>query len=104
MKIKFGDVTLVEHSAVLPNNLASNKFSGYIDILILTVGVNGTCKIVGQSNVVQNNNAILVRDLDNIASIPINTTIDNLVDFRYKWDTASTSNIIVSHEAILRKL
>ena len=101
IRIKLGNSTLVTSTAQLPNNLAANLFEGSVDILILSLGTNGTAKILGRSIVQQNNLAGLIRDLNNVALTQINTEIDNAVDFTYQWATASASNINVSHRALI---
>ena len=103
IRLKLGGQVLKENTAILPNNLIANMFEGDIKIVILSVGVGGTCRISGSSEVTQNNLTGLKRDLGNSVIIGINTTIDNEFDFTYKWAAAAVGNIHTSYAANLIK-
>lgn len=104
VRLKLGVVTIETNTATLPNGLSATKFGGYVDIMVTAIGTSGKVKVIGDSKVVQNNSAVLSRDLDNTTETTVNTTIDNVIDFTYQYLSANASNICVSHQMLLRKL
>lgn len=96
VKIKFGDVTLVSNTSNLPNGLVNNSFNGTVRIIITEIGTTSKCRIVGQSTVIQGGLAALVRNYNVLNDITIDTTIDNDIDWTYKFNASNVNNTITS--------
>lgn len=101
VRIKLGNISLVTNLATLPNGLSSSLFLGTVDMIVLANGINGIVRVVGKSDVVNNQLSTLVRNLSSIGDIAINLSVGLDVDFTYQFTQANTSNVCISKKVLI---
>ena len=95
IKLKLGNITIISNLAILPNSLNGSLFLGSMDIIVLASGINGIIRVVGKSDVVNNQLSALVRNLSSIGDIAMDLSIGLDVDLTYQFTEANTSNVCI---------
>ena len=95
IKLKLGNITIISNLAILPNSLDGSLFLCSMDIIVLASGINGIIRVVGKSDVVNNQLSTLVRNLSSIGDIAMDLSIGLDVDLTYQFTEANTSNVCI---------
>jgi hypothetical protein len=106
IKIKTGDVILLDSGLQPITNITNNVFTLNIDFTIRTLGVAGVASIVSLGSFhysKTSNNAVEGFGFNTVNNTTFNTTIPNTLDVTVQWGSNSAGNSIYSDIFILNK-
>ncbi len=96
LRVKIGSTVLIASTELLPNNLVDKGFIMQAEIRIVAGGVNGLVELTGVT-FIQTTQGVatpVMRFLNANDLIPVDLSVDNLLDITYQWGTALAANVL----------